>query len=136
MSNIRRVSGTIRPPAPSMTSGPSTDGGDQSCDIDLDAFGLGGAMRRGGQREAIDLRQNALGGQARQRLDAAHIAAILETALDRLPVRGAERAGERGGKHRLADIRVGSGNHEAWAHTLASASVSANASIMSEAWLR
>src|SRR3546814_9152101 len=49
---------------------------------------------------------------------------VLEARLDRLPVGGAGRARERGGKDRLADAGVGAGDDEA-RHAAAMASASA-----------
>ena len=46
-AGMRRVSGTISPPAPSTTSGRGACGQREALDVDLDAVALGGEMRRG-----------------------------------------------------------------------------------------
>ena len=69
--------------------------------------------------------------QAGQARDGLAVGAGVEPRLHRLPVGGAERAGERGGEDRLADVGVGAGDDDARIfHRSASASAASSRSIV------
>ena len=118
-------SGTINPPAPSITSGPGRAGIASRPWLDPRALPRRGYVRRCGQLEAVGFGQDALLAQPRKAAHGFAVRFALKPRLDRLPIARAERARERRAEHGLANPCVRAGDDEAHARLMRSEHVQA-----------
>ncbi len=126
-------SGTINPPAPSITSGPGRAGIASWLASIRSALPRRGDVRRCGQLEPVRLGEDAVCAQPRKAAHGFAVRLALKARLHRLPIARAERARERRAEHGLANSCVRAGDDKAHGYCPSRSSSKRSASIISPA---